>query len=1184
MSSSISVSHEDRPVSRVTRLEFTPLNPNILEKLSVCEVNDDTLYKASDENKKNLSDISMGPTKKDELCSTCGKEQFKCPGHFGHIDFIIPMYNTTFMKKVYNLLNVICYKCARVLIKPSSLRKCMNKPVNKRLAEVQRLVGVERHKLCPHCEDNVGIAKYTKQGGLHFHQIVPILDDEGKPIGKTETKFLGDRAHELFKKMPDHHIYAVGLNPDNARPEWLLFTKFPVLPPCIRPSISFGCNMKSEDDLVYKLAEIIKKHNELKTKDRTGDHFETTQNWVQLAVTTIIDASQKSLPQSVHGQNGKILRSIKDRMKGKEGHFRGNILGKRVNFSGRTVIGPDPNIEIGEVGVPKEILKNLTFPETVTAYNIKHLQKLVDNGPRRYPGANIIDTKIGENPEIDLRYVKRKKRMPLKIGYVVHRHLCDKDYVLFNRQPSLHKMSMMGHRIVPVIGKSLKLNPSVTSPYNADFDGDEMNIFVPQNHLSMLELRNIARVEKQIISPQSNKPIIGSIMDNVVGSYIMNNDDEYLTYGKTMNLLLKTPGFNGTVPRPDTNRNGVDLWSAKRIFSLILPGNNFSYKCKDVVIKNSVIQKGEFNKKIVGSGAGGLVHVINNDIGSEKSYDFLNDIQRLTNKFLANRGFSVGFDDIKRTHNLQKTNRDTIAKTKDEVFKYIEDVYHNATKISKETFESKIFNKLNKARDDIGSNVMKTIDKNNSFYQMIQSGAKGNVLNISQILGSVGQQNVQWKKKNGRSPLIINNRSLPYFNQFDCSPEARGFVQHSFVDGLDSVEFFFHMQAGREGVIDTACKTADVGYLQRKLVKSLENIKVHYDLTVRNEANRIVQYTYGHKNTNTIREEKLNLNLLDKNVKQFDKAYKWTAKEIKDTYTCKIKKDVIIKEYEYLVGIRTQLYERKINEDDFVCDTINIPRMIKKVKAESDDRLGVFGSDGKLKPVHPVYILKQLKKLQDLIRVSNTKSKPIEDMNDYNLLITRALIRSELSTKQVVLKHKLNKKQFDTIIKTIKSKFYRDLIAPGTAVGTLSAQSIGEPCTQLSVAYDTKVKVRVDDQYSEPKIGKLIDTYMEKHPEHTYKTHITEDGKASYVMPVPKEWNIKVPGINYKTQKVEYKRVTEFSKHPPNGRLVRIKTKSGKTVIATLAHSFVTKKKGKVMTIRGDQLRVGDVVPIYKGK
>ncbi len=736
---------------------------------------------------------------------------------------------------------------------------------------------------------------------------------------------------------------------------------------------------------------------------------------------------------------------------------------------------------------------------------------------------------------------------------------------------------MMGHRVHPVDGKSFRMNPAVTKPYNADFDGDEMNIFVPQNVMAMMEVAGIANVHSQIISPQTNSPIMGCIMDNVLGAYILSLDDEYINERQIMNMIIKAPNFKGLLPPADKIENGQKYWAGKTLFSMVLEKHKINYfkggNDVDVKVDNGKLVSGKLTKKIVGPSAGGLIHYINNNVGHEEAAAFINDAQVITNVFLQHRGFSVGYDDIKRSAALRAGNTEILRNTKQKVLDYIETSYTRGKKVSMEDYEQFIFNTLNKSRDDIGSKVMGNIDKSNSFFQMIDSGAKGSMLNISQIMGSVGQQNVQWDNKQGRVPMSINNRALPYYHQYDASPDARGFVEHSYVDGLNMTEFFFHMQAGREGVIDTACKTSDVGYLQRKLVKNMEDIKLSYDMTVRNEGNRVVQFSYGGKNSDPSKQELQRLEIVTKTRDEFRAEYKWDRESVLSTYTCKISKKSLVAEYKQLKKLRKKLQKRELYAEDNVCAAMNIPKIIQTYKQRYRSELGT-------QVMHPSYVTERIVKLEKLIKLTPNTKFPFNELDEYNLLVSRALIRSNLASKIIIHKHKLTNKIFDKIVSEIEIGFYKGLLDPGTAVGPIAAQSIGEPCTQLSVAYDTEVRVDINGKYKEPKIGALIDEYMTNNPERTIQTHITEDGKASSILPIPSEWNIKVPGLNYETEKVEFRRVTEFSRHPPNGKLIRIRTKSGKTVVATLGHSFVVKRDGKVQTVKGSELVLNDVVPI----
>ena len=372
---------------------------------------------------------------------------------------------------------------------------------------------------------------------------------------------------------------------------------------------------------------------------------------------------------------------------------------------------------------------------------------------------------------------------------------------------------MCGHRVYPIKGKSFRLNPAVCQGYNADFDGDEMNLFAAQNIQSMIEIANIACIPEQIISPQSNSPVIGCIMDVVLGSMKMTLRDKYIDENVLNNIVVKLPNFKGDLPQYDKIENGLKMYNGRKVMSMLLPYINYFKKDKkeDIKIVNGELISGVFNKSLVGSSGGGLVHMITNDLDESHAKQFLDTIQCFINTWLRYEGFSVGYGDSLINKEVKKDIDNIIFKSKADVKNFITMIYDKKVKISKDDFEKKIFNKLNKARDDVGSLVMKSISNENSLFSMVHSKSKGNNINISQIMGCVGQQNSQWKGKSGRIPLTFGNRTIPYFQQYDSSPEARGFVEHSYIEGLDVNEFFFHMQSGREGIIDTAVKTSETG-------------------------------------------------------------------------------------------------------------------------------------------------------------------------------------------------------------------------------------------------------------------------------------------------------------------------------------------------------------------------------------
>lgn len=573
-----------------------------------------------------------------------------------------------------------------------------------------------------------------------------------------------------------------------------------------------------------------------------------------------------------------------------------------------------------------------------------------------------------------------------------------------------------------------------------------MNIFVPQSFQTMIELKHIACVPEQIISPQSNSPVIGCIMDVVVGSMKMTLPDKYIPEDIVYYIVSKIKNFNGILPKPKII-NDKKYWLGREIMELILPSEINYFKKNDgenIDIINGKICSGIFNKSIVGSSSGSLIHMITNDLNENKTKDFLNTIQKIINTWLKFEGFSVGYGDTLVDKNIGNKVDEIIKTSKAKVNNFINMIYEKNIKISEKDFESKIFNILNEARDLSGSIVIKNIDKNNYLYQMITSKSKGNSINLSQIMSCVGQQNVQFKGSSGRIPFTSNNRTLPYYYQFDNSPESKGFVENSYLNGLKVNEFFFHAQSGREGLIDTACKTAETGYIQRKLMKTLEDLNVKYDLTVRNEKDVIVQFCYGCDNFEPKKVEKQKFELILGSKKDFDNKYKWNDVEIK-----KYNKDIkncLEKEYKNLLNLRKYFRNLNYHKDDIVYQPLNIYRLVKQSK-----KLFSINMNEKYN-LDPKYILeKNNEMIKKIIKINYDNEYPFNELNEYNLKLLRTLIISKLSTKIIIKENNLNKIAFDWLIEKIKNNFFTSLIQPGDSVGSICAQSLGEPTTQLTL-------------------------------------------------------------------------------------------------------------------------------------
>jgi DNA-directed RNA polymerase II subunit RPB1 len=917
-------------------------------------------------------------------------------------------------------------------------------------------------------------------------KILVELSQENEDISTDRNRPLSaEECLRIFKKISADDCIALGFEPARARPDWMIITYMAVCPPQVRPSVSVDATLRCEDDLTFQYVQILKANNQLKRQEEqgaAGHIIMETATLLQFYVATLMNNEISS--GSAQQRSGRPIKAISTRLKGKEGRLRGNLMGKRVDFSARTVITPDPNLSLDELGVPLSIALNLTFPEVVTPMNIEYMRKLVENGPTEWPGAKYIIRDDGIKR--DLRYLKKRSDIHLAYGYVVERHMQNGDYVLFNRQPSLHKMSIMGHKVRVLPYSTFRLNLSVTTPYNADFDGDEMNMHLPQSLETKAEIVEIMHVPKQIVSPQSNRPVMGIVQDSLIGVKLFTHRDTFVTYDALMNLVMWITDFDGNIPVP-TILKPIPLWTGKQIFSLILPRlnlirftSNHDEKLTghmnlfdtEVLIENGELIMGVVCKRTVGNSSGGLIHCIWNDFGPNKTMYFLNHTQKVVNQWLLLSGFTVGISD---TISDEKTNfaiRDTMDKVKETVKNILVEAQKGNLECQPgksmiESFESKVNAALNDARDTAGRYVQGSLKNNNHLKNMVIAGSKGNVTNISQIIACVGQQNVEGK----RIPFAFNKRTLPHFTKDDYGPESRGFVENSYLSGLTPQEFFFHAMGGREGLIDTAVKTSETGYIQRRLVKALEDVMVKYDGTVRNSLGHVIQFLYGEDGmTGELIEDQKIETLLMENQKlkkrfcffpdddipldtlagQFEKFMDRDLVESivysDDFPSIKIELD---KEFQQILRDRNEMREFIFkNGDDKQHFPVNINRIIWNAKK-------TFGINNQSKSdLHPLYVLKKIKELKDKLLLAKKKDvndRIAEEVQSNSTKLFNMVLNYSLACKRVVEHERLSSKAYDFVIGEIENRFYQSIVRPGEMVGSIAAQSMGEPATQMTL-------------------------------------------------------------------------------------------------------------------------------------
>ncbi len=459
----------------VVGIQFSIFSPEEIERRSVVEITSQATYDGNEPKIGGLFDPRMGVLDNGKVCRSCGQTNHGCPGHFGHYRLARPVYYIQFMSTIMNVLKCVCIRCSKLLIDKDIHTTLKNKKGESRWREILALCG-KVGRCGQETEDGCGALKpykFTREGiariVAHYN-----MSDEGEENKKStqQQPLEVEYVHRLFRRITDEDVDFMGLSRHWCRPDWMICTILPIPPPQVRPSVVQDNSQRSEDDLTHKLHEIIKHDRSLLQKIENNANkavIDDLTNVVQYHVATLVNNKIPGVAVSAQ-RSGRPLKSIQDRLGSKEGRIRFNIQGKRVEFSARSVITPDPNISIGELGVPEEIAKNLTIPERVTAFNKERLYKFIQNGADKYPGAKTIVREDGRM--ISLKHLNTKE-LVLYNGDTVNRHLLDGDIVLFNRQPTLHKMSMMAHRVRVLPYKTFRLNVLVTRPYNADFDGDK---------------------------------------------------------------------------------------------------------------------------------------------------------------------------------------------------------------------------------------------------------------------------------------------------------------------------------------------------------------------------------------------------------------------------------------------------------------------------------------------------------------------------------------------------------------------------------------------------------------------------------------------------------------------------------------------------------------------------------------
>jgi DNA-directed RNA polymerase II subunit RPB1 len=1030
-------------IEPIVGIQICIFSPEEIERRSVVEVTNAGTFEGNEPKIGGLFDPRMGVLDNGKECRSCGQTNHKCPGHFGHFRLARPVYYIQFMPFIQNILSCVCIRCSKLLVDKKFRKHYLKRKGEARWREV--LTASKEIKRCgQETEDGCGARqpdRFIREG---IARIVAEWDDIDGTKEKQKQPLEVEYVLRLFRRITDEDVDFMGLSRFWCRPDWMICTVLPIPPPQVRPSVIQDNNQRSEDDLTHKLAEIIKTNNTyLQPRIEAGAAKSVIDEWtnvLQYHIATLVDNQIPGVAPSAQ-RNGRPLKSIQQRLGSKEGRIRYNIMGKRVEFSARSVITPDPNISIAELGVPEKIAMNLTFPERVSKFTNEHrgnmdkLYRLIQNGPNKYPGAKTILHKDGRITS--LRHVNTKE-LVLKEGDVVNRHLLDGDLVLFNRQPTLHRMSMMGHRVKVLKGKTFRLNVSVTAPYNADFDGDEMNMHCPQSYEAATELEEIAAVPHQILRPRDGLPVIGIVQDTLVGSYRLTRDHVRFNRREYMNLMMWNKRFDGAIPLAK-GENGK--WTGQQILSRLMPPINMEMNNsskKKVVIRDGEILEGQFDKSIYSKASKGIIHMTYKDYGSKDTVDMIDSLQNTIEQFLVYNGFSVGISDLIADATTKEEMNHQIKEKKAEVesiiLKLHQDLFDNNTgKSNQAEFEDKIFGILNKATESAGETGQASLANENRMTAMVRAGSKGGPINIAQMIACVGQQNIEGK----RIPNGFEDRTLPHFKKYDDGADARGFIENSFIAGLTPTEFFFHAMSGREGLIDTAVKTADTGYIQRQLVKAMEDLIIHHDGSVRDANMNITQLHYGEDGINSTKIESLQLDIGGLTDADIEKEYGLEGVDL------------------------SAILSEGVDRGD---DAAALKEFSDQMKADRKMLVeGVFRSgrvNGVFAAVNLERIIYNFKTKFGLLEEQRTNLTPARVLTGIKGVLQKtqsfhkmwaALLRYYLAPGKIIMQNRFTESAFDTLCEVLVTKNWQAWVQPGELVGIIAAQSIGEPSTQMTL-------------------------------------------------------------------------------------------------------------------------------------
>lgn len=995
-------------------------------------------------------DLRMGTTDNHFKCLTCKENKKNDPGHFGLLRMKIPLQSPLFVSETRRWLRMVCLHCGMLMLS------------DKKLSTVKGFKFLEASKLttegvsCPFC--STIHPKIIKTDDDYFS--FQALYDDGSLVRLRPSDI-----KKIFEQVSQGTVDALGaMN----HPKNLLLYNILILPPATRPCAPRNLgpdNSMSMHDLTTLIQSLIL-NNDRDGADPTSERAAVRETMSQQVYYDMIHGSASTTTSSIsnNGRRGLMIgqrptMAILRQLARKEGRIRKNLLGKRVWYISRSTISGNPQLQIDEVGFPQAFARILQVHETVQHYNYQRLMCHFINGVKRYPGC----TRIQKASTGMVHHVTGEhSSLIIEIGDVLVRDVVTGDLGFLNRAPSLERSSIGVHRIVVLNDPSIhtfQLNVIACAWYNADFDGDQMNLWVPHTEMSHVEAETLSSVSNWFISTKSSTPVPGQVQDSNIGSFELTRSFTKMDKWHAMRCFAGTdtppPSFSDT--RVYTGREVVSALfvetpimfsrSPRWFQSAFVPYINYDSNEIKTIMQRGELLQGVLDQSSVGAGAsGGIFHEIACKFGTKTALRTMYALQQMAITFLGNRGCTVGLSDMVVTD-------DNLA----EIHGIIESVLSESHLISDQLLRGELLPPIGmtiheyyerlqqealKLPDEMLRPIIASIDPDwNGLFKMVATGSKGSIPNLLHIMGGIGSIMINSSRM---VEDFCSGRTSPYFARGSVEPEAYGFVKNSYVSGMNAAEFVFSSMNGRYDLINKALSTASTGYQNRKAIMALQSAivdnlrRICFDV-------RVVQFLYGGDGLDARKVERLSFDTIFLSDEQLAKEFyvsfvdvtEVQKKEFDDCFL-QLKND---RDWYRRTFMRFEdcTFSEPMSDSRYM--PINVGRLVRDIHPQ-EQHITIQ------QLVSNVVHIKEFCSIFPYLLINEIQERLKTPVPCNIVAATRLqvmLIRIELAPSRI---SHLSYDDVEYILNMIRITFTRALVNYGEMAGILAAQAVSEPLTQ----------------------------------------------------------------------------------------------------------------------------------------